>query len=83
MPPGNLQMEASLREELDRMLRFHREPFIKRVIFICVPHRGSILAESFAGKVGRMLIAVPATVLLPMRLVLQQTSAAIAPDVKE
>jgi len=82
-PPGNLQMEASLREELDRMLRFHREPFIKRVIFICVPHRGSILAESFAGKVGRMLIAVPATVLLPMRLVLQQTSAAIAPDVKE
>jgi len=81
--PGDLQLEASLRTEFDRLLRFHRSPFIKRVVFIAVPHRGSILAESFAGKIGRMLIAVPATVLLPMRLVLQQANTAIAPDVRE
>jgi pimeloyl-ACP methyl ester carboxylesterase len=82
-PSGDLQMEASLREELDRVLRFRPSPVIKRVVFIAVPHRGSILSESFAGQVGRMLIAVPTTVLLPMRLVLQQSSPAIAPDIKE
>ena len=81
--PDDLQMEASLREALDRLLRFHRSPVIQRVVFIAVPHRGSLLAESVAGKMGRMLIAVPAAVLLPMRLVLEQASAAVAPDIKE
>jgi hypothetical protein len=72
-----------LREQLDKVLRFHREPFIKRVIFIAVPHRGSDLSESFAGKIGRMLIAVPATVLTPIRLVVEQAGALMTPDTKE
>jgi pimeloyl-ACP methyl ester carboxylesterase len=82
-PEADLALSATLREELDRLLRFHRDPFIKRVVFICVPHRGSILAESFAGHIGRMLIAVPATVLTPVHLLMNQASAALAPDVKE
>ena len=82
-PPAELQLSAALRAQLDRLLMFHREPFIKRVIFICVPHRGSLLAESFAGKIGRLLIAVPATVLTPVRLVMEQASTALTPDVKE
>jgi hypothetical protein len=79
--PAELELSAALREQLDRLLRFHREPFITRVVFICVPHRGSLLAESFAGKMGRLLIAVPATVLAPMRLLIEQAGAALAPDV--
>jgi pimeloyl-ACP methyl ester carboxylesterase len=82
-PPTDLELSAALRGQLDRLLRFHREPFIKRVVFICVPHRGSLLAESFAGRIGRMLIAVPATVLAPVRLLIEQAGAALAPDVKE
>jgi hypothetical protein len=82
-PPAELELSAALREQLDRLLRFHREPFIKRIVFICVPHRGSLLAESFAGKIGRLLIAVPATVLTPVRLLMEQAGAALAPDVKE
>jgi pimeloyl-ACP methyl ester carboxylesterase len=80
-PPAELELSAALREQLDRVLRFHHSPFIKRVIFICVPHRGSLLAESFAGRIGRMLIAVPATVLTPVRLLREQAGAALAPDV--
>jgi hypothetical protein len=72
-----------LREQLDRLLRFHREPFIKRVIFICVPHRGSVLAESFSGKIGRLLIAVPAAVVTSVRLVLDQAGTVLTPEVKE
>jgi pimeloyl-ACP methyl ester carboxylesterase len=79
--PAELTLSAALQEQLDRLLRFQREPFITRVVFICVPHRGSLLAESFAGKIGRMLIAVPATVLTPVRLLREQAGTALAPDV--
>jgi pimeloyl-ACP methyl ester carboxylesterase len=82
-PPAELDLSAALQAQLDRLLRFHRVPFITRVIFICVPHRGSLLAESFAGKMGRLLITVPATVLAPMRLLLEQAGTALTPDVKE
>src|SRR5262249_53821526 len=67
----DLELSATLREQVDRLLRFHRVPFIKRVIFVAVPHRGSNLAESVAGKIGRMLIAVPSAVLAPVRLVME------------
>jgi hypothetical protein len=82
-PPTELELSAALREQLDRLLRFRRAPFVTRVVFIAVPHRGSLLAESFAGRLGRMLIAVPATVLTPVRLLREQVGAALAPDVKE
>jgi hypothetical protein len=82
-PPADLKLTAALQEQLDRVLRFRRAPFIKRVVFICVPHRGSLLAESFAGRIGRMLIAVPATVLTPVRLLREQAGTALAPDVLE
>jgi hypothetical protein len=46
---------------------FHANPRIKRVVFICTPHRGSDLASNGIGKVGISLITLPArltTVLL-------------------
>ena len=46
-----------------------------------MPHRGSLLAENVAGSIGRLLIAVPATVLTPLRLLREQAGTAIAPDV--
>jgi pimeloyl-ACP methyl ester carboxylesterase len=82
-PPADLNLSAALREQLDRGLRFHRFRFIKRVVFICVPHRGSSLAESFAGKIGRMLIAVPAAVLAPIRMLVEQAGTELTPEMKE
>jgi hypothetical protein len=82
-PPTDLALSAPVRAQLDRLLRFQRAPFITRVVFIAVPHRGSLLAESVAGRIGRMLIAVPATVLTPVRLLREQAGAALAPDVQE
>jgi pimeloyl-ACP methyl ester carboxylesterase len=82
-PPADLGLTTSLQEQLNRILRFRRFPIITRVVFIAVPHRGSLLAESFAGKIGRLLIAVPAAVLTPVRLMMEQGGAFMAPDVKE
>jgi pimeloyl-ACP methyl ester carboxylesterase len=41
---------------------FQANPRIKRVVFICTPHRGSKMASSGLGKLGISLIALPVTV---------------------
>jgi hypothetical protein len=38
---------------------FQANPRIKRVVFICTPHRGSDTALSGLGRLGRSLIALP------------------------
>lgn len=46
-----------------RALIFDANPHIKRVIFICVPHRGSPLADNAIGAIGLSLIHLPAQVM--------------------
>ena len=41
---------------------FDKLPFIKRVVFMAVPHRGSELATGFIGRLGASLIKLPAEV---------------------
>jgi triacylglycerol esterase/lipase EstA (alpha/beta hydrolase family) len=45
---------------LVRSATFHANPRIKRVVFICTPHRGSDLASNGIGKIGISLITLPA-----------------------
>ena len=50
-----------------RSTTFRANPRIKRVVFICTPHRGSDLASNGIGKIGISLITLPsrlATVML-------------------
>jgi pimeloyl-ACP methyl ester carboxylesterase len=46
--------------EARQALIFKADPNIKRIVFICVPHRGSYLASSFIGSLGNGLIRAPA-----------------------
>jgi pimeloyl-ACP methyl ester carboxylesterase len=46
-----------------RALIFEANPRVERVVFICVPHRGSPLADSFVGTIGLSLIHLPAQVV--------------------
>src|SRR5581483_5501166 len=50
-----------------RSLVFHANPRIKRVVFICTPHRGSDTALSGLGRFGRSLIALPVAITAPLR----------------
>jgi hypothetical protein len=81
--PDDLTLSAEARQQLDNVLRFQRQAFITRIVFVAVPHRGSTLAESLAGKIGSMLISVPQSILLPMRSAFAQSEAELAPDVKQ
>lgn len=50
VPIRELELGAETRELLERSLFFEPLPFVKRLIFICTPHRGSYLtALRFAG----------------------------------
>jgi hypothetical protein len=80
--PDELTLSAEVRQQLDHVLRFQHSPFIKRIIFVAVPHRGSVLSESLEGAIGRRLITVPRTILQAIRLVLEQAGTVMAPEEK-
>jgi pimeloyl-ACP methyl ester carboxylesterase len=46
-------------EELKRYLFFQPLPFVKRVVFLATPHRGSDLSRGVVGRVGAGLITDP------------------------
>ena len=47
------------RKVLRQFIRFEPLPFVKRVVFIAVPHRGSAMARSWIGRFGARLIRLP------------------------
>ena len=49
-PPGVL-------EELQRYMFFDAQPYVSRVVFLAVPHRGSDLSRAFVGRVSSNLIS--------------------------
>jgi pimeloyl-ACP methyl ester carboxylesterase len=46
-----------------RALIFDANPRVRRIVFICVPHRGSDLATDWIGSFGTSLISLPAKLL--------------------
>lgn len=46
-----------------RALIFNANPQLKRIIFVCVPHRGSELALGTIGAIGKRLITLPTTLV--------------------
>ena len=53
-----------------RATTFQANPRIKRVVFICTPHRGSEMASSGLGRFGTSLIALPLNIASAMKGVL-------------
>ncbi|MGB9476632.1 MAG: alpha/beta fold hydrolase, partial [Candidatus Udaeobacter sp.] len=53
-----------------RATTFQANPRIKRVVFICTPHRGSEMASSGLGRFGTSLIALPLNIASAMTDVL-------------
>jgi hypothetical protein len=59
----NLNLSSKQQEIIRRYTCFEPLPFVKRVVFICTPHRGSYLAGNFARKLARKLITFPSRVV--------------------
>ncbi len=69
------ELETELGEEerrkLDEILLFSARPYISRVVFIAVPHRGAELATSWIGRFGAALIELPHQLIQTSRAVLE------------
>lgn len=55
----DLPITEKQRGELRRLLFYEPLPFVKRVVFIATPHRGSYLSSSLARRLGYKLVALP------------------------
>ena len=55
VPFSQIRGNAELRQKLAEMYFFGPKPFVKRVVFMAVPHRGSILSSRVIGCLGRLL----------------------------
>jgi len=61
-PFEQADISAETKDLLRRSIFVEPLPFVKRVIFIATPHRGSFMSGNIIGKIGRRLIRLPATV---------------------
>src|SRR5215470_1057050 len=59
VPPEELNVSAETRELLTHALIIKPLPFVKRVIFVATPHRGSYQALGFLGSLASWLVNMP------------------------
>jgi pimeloyl-ACP methyl ester carboxylesterase len=58
-PPSQTPITGRSREILENAIVFNRRKDINRAIFISAPHRGSILASNWIGRIGTRLVRLP------------------------
>jgi pimeloyl-ACP methyl ester carboxylesterase len=59
VPPDQLDIDAEYRELLAKSLLFKPLPFVRRVVFIATPHRGSYQALGLLGNFASWLVNLP------------------------
>ena len=60
-------LNAKQRELIQRYLVYKPLPFVKRVVFISTPHRGSYLASGFVRNLVRKFVSLPSTFIQQTR----------------
>jgi pimeloyl-ACP methyl ester carboxylesterase len=59
VPPDELDVSAETRDFLRNALIFKPLPFVRRVVFVATPHRGSYQALGFLGGFASWLVRLP------------------------
>lgn len=55
----DLKIDDAQRADLHRLLFLEPLPFVRRVVFIATPHRGSYLSGEFARRLAQRLVSLP------------------------
>ncbi|TDU64159.1 hypothetical protein EI77_04343 [Prosthecobacter fusiformis] len=82
-PPEKLRVSKATQRWLKETLRFEKQPFIKRLIFITVPHQGSDMADR--GSVSRLaaLIRMPVDSIALGKEILTGNVDSLNPQLKD
>jgi len=59
-----IQMDPKMRSFAQRLLFFEPLPFVKRVVFISTPHRGSYLTKDWVRSLVRKVVSLPYNVVV-------------------
>lgn len=62
-PLEKVKLAVESRRLIQESLFFHALPFVKRLVFIATPHRGSVLADHVLGNLARRLVSLPGRTL--------------------
>lgn len=62
-PLEDLDLSEGKRDEFRSLLVYQPLPFVKRIVFIATPHRGSYLSGNLARRLARRLVTLPRSVL--------------------
>jgi pimeloyl-ACP methyl ester carboxylesterase len=62
-PFESLKLKPTSRSELERVLFFQRQPYVRRVVFLGTPHHGSQLSPSFPARVLVYFAKLPTRLL--------------------
>ena len=63
-------------------LDFKPKPYIDRVVFVAVPHRGSSIADNWIGSIGRWLLTLPKKVVQRTVQVAREARNVLRPDLQ-
>lgn len=66
-PFDRYPLSDSARELIRRSAFFEPLPYVKRVVFISTPHRGSFVADGWIGGIAQKLVSLPAKVTAASR----------------
>lgn len=78
-PLDQLVAPPATRALLQDSFYFDAQPFIKRVVFIATPHRGSTLARNIVGRIGASLVTPPAAIVQTRDMLLAENPGAFNP----
>ena len=72
VPIEKLDVSPKTRELLYSSLFYKPLPFVRQVVFISTPHRGSYLSSNWVGNLMQRMISLPLNVLNPLQEVFQK-----------
>ena len=78
VPFDELEMSDEDRELLGKALFFEPMPEVRRVVYICTPHRGSFVAGGWIGKLGSKLVSMPRKIVRAGRSLVHPETGALA-----
>lgn len=81
-PNRVLELDKEVQAQINAYLNFSRKPYIDRVVFVAVPHRGSEIADNWIGRIGRALLSLPKTIVQKSVAVARGARNIIRPDLR-
>lgn len=82
-PFDKLSIASEEQDRVKQVFFFDSQPYIKRVIFIATPHRGSTVANQSIGRIANKLISLPKQLLDERAHLIAQNPDAFTPLFRE